>query len=60
MKMQEIREIAKPLGVRPGKLSKTDLIRAIQKAEGNNDCFGRGSAQECGQPACLWREDCLK
>ena len=39
MKMQEIREIAKEKSVRAGKMSKMELIRAIQRAEGNNDCF---------------------
>ncbi len=60
MKIQDIREIAKKNGVRAGKLNKTDLIRAVQKAEGNNNCFATQYVRECNQTNCLWREDCLK
>jgi hypothetical protein len=58
MRIQDIREIAKKNGVKAGKLSKTNLIRAIQKAEGNNDCFSSQQASGCNQMNCLWREDC--
>lgn len=60
MKIQRIREIAKKNGIASGKLDKTELIRAIQKAEGNNNCFATPSVRECNQMNCLWREDCLK
>ncbi len=59
MKMQEIRNIAKERGLKVGKMSKTDLIRSIQRAEGNADCFGTEHVNICGQINCLWREDCL-
>lgn len=36
MKVQDIKDIAKKKGVNSGKANKPDLIRAIQKAEGNN------------------------
>ena len=58
MKMQEVKEIAKKLGVKTVKLNKGELIRAIQSGEGNIPCFGIGEATECGQTRCLWREDC--
>jgi hypothetical protein len=58
MKIQDIKDIAKKKGVNAGKMNKTDLIRAIQKAEGNNACFATPSVQTCGQMNCLWRADC--
>jgi hypothetical protein len=60
MRIQEIREIEKKSGVRAGKLDKRELVRAIQKAEGNNDCFATPYVRECNQMNCLWREDCMK
>ena len=58
MKIQDIKVIAKKKDVNAGKMKKTDLIRAIQVAEGNNACFATSSLQTCGQMTCLWREDC--
>lgn len=58
MKLDEIREIARKRGVKAGKKKKADLIRAIQAAEGNPTCFESGTVDQCGQGACLWREDC--
>ncbi len=59
MKVQEIREIAKDKGVVPGRMRKTELIKAIQRAEGNFDCFGTAEEGTCSQGQCAWREDCL-
>jgi hypothetical protein len=39
-------------------LSKAELIRRIQKAEGNFDCFGTAK-DSCDQSQCCFREDCL-
>jgi len=58
MKMQDIARIAANNGVKSGKMKKAELIRAIQKAEGNNDCFASAQVQACMQMNCLWREDC--
>lgn len=58
MNIQDIQKIAKKKGVKAGKMNQTELIRAIQKAEGNNACFATSSVQTCGQMNCLWREDC--
>ena len=58
MKIQDIKDIAKKKGVNAGKMNKTDLIRAIQKAEGTNACFATSSVQTCGPMNCLWRADC--
>lgn len=59
MKIQEIRAIAKVRGIKFAKLSKTDLIRTIQREEGNFPCFGAAVGGSCDQVNCLWREDCL-
>ena len=58
MKLEEIKEIARQHEIKVGKLKKAELIRAIQQAEGNEVCFASGQASECGQFACLWREEC--
>lgn len=58
MKINEVRKRAKALGVNTKALGKTDLIRQIQKAEGNFDCFGRANGY-CDQWDCCFREDCL-
>ena len=60
MKMQEVRAKAKTLGLKETfGLSKAELIRRIQKAEGNFDCFGRAT-DYCDQLQCCFRDDCLK
>jgi hypothetical protein len=58
MLLKKIREIAKKAGVNTSKMDKTDLIRAIQRAEGNSDCFATTHVNMCNQMNCLWREDC--
>jgi hypothetical protein len=55
MKIQRIREIAKGIGLNAGNMSKTELIRAIQKAEVYSDCFATKSVDRCNQITCLWR-----
>jgi hypothetical protein len=60
VKIQEIRELAKQKGVLAGKMNKTELIRAYQRAEGHRDCFGTPFVHDCGQINCLWRKDCVK
>ncbi|MGQ9638089.1 MAG: SAP domain-containing protein [Thermodesulfobacteriota bacterium] len=59
MKMQDIRKKAKDLGLKSTfGLSKAELIRRIQRAEGNFDCFGTAT-DYCDQFQCYFREDCL-
>jgi len=58
MKIKEIKKIAKKKGINPGKMGKKELIKSIQRAEGNFDCFGT-AADYCDQLGCAWREDCL-
>jgi hypothetical protein len=58
MDMKAVRQIAKVHGVKTAKLNQDELIRTIQNAQGNFDCFG--SANDfCDQMDCLWREDCI-
>jgi hypothetical protein len=40
-------------------LDTTALIRSIQRAEGNPDCFRRAQVG-CDQFDCIWRKYCLK
>ena len=58
MKIDDIKEIAKQLDIKPGKMKKADLVRAIQTAEKNDVCFETGVSESCGQADCLWRVDC--
>jgi len=60
MKLQDIKAIAKVKGIKTGNLKKPELIRTIQKAEGNFDCYGSTTSGYCDQLNCLWREDCLE
>jgi hypothetical protein len=60
MKIQYIRDIARKNGIKVGRMNKIHFIRAIQKAEGNNDCFATAYVNNCNQMNCLWREDCVK
>jgi hypothetical protein len=58
MTVKELRAIAQGMGIRTNNLRKAELIRTIQLAEGNFDCFGRADGY-CDQPNCLFRKDCL-
>jgi hypothetical protein len=40
-------------------MNKTDLIHAIQTAEGCTPCFGRSNGQ-CSNTDCCFMPDCLK
>jgi hypothetical protein len=59
MTMGEIKDKAKNLGINPGTMKKTELIRAIQSAEHNNACYGTTNGT-CQWTECCWRSDCLK
>jgi len=59
MKMAEIRNRAKALGIKSGNMSKAELIRAIQKAEHYEPCYGTSRGQ-CAFTDCCFRDDCLK
>lgn len=59
MNLQEIKAIAKAKGIKAANIKKAELIRAIQREEGNFDCFGNAVSGQCDQLNCLWRKDCL-
>jgi len=59
MKIAEIRGIAKQYDIKAGKANKSELVRTIQQAEGNQSCFASNLAAKCDQHSCLWREDCV-
>lgn len=58
MKMQEIRAKAKALGINSFGKKKAELIREIQRAEGNFDCFGTAQGY-CDQQDCCFRSLCF-
>jgi len=60
MNMKHLRQFASSLNVESGKLSKTELIKKIQLAEGNFDCYGSAVDGKCDQMDCAWRDDCLR
>ena len=60
MKIQKIRKIAEQMSINAGSMSKEELVRTIQTAEGNSPCYATSRAHECDQMNCLWREDCMR
>jgi len=59
MNMQEIRDLAKVLGIKTSRMSKLNLIQSIQLSEGNFGCFATATSGECDQVNCLWRKECF-
>jgi hypothetical protein len=44
---------------KPNFVDLINLIRSIQRAEGNIDCYRRGLIR-CDRMDCVWRDHCLK
>jgi len=60
MRLSEIEKRARSFGIKDTwKLSKRNLIREIQRREGNFPCFATAQTY-CDQMSCCWRKDCLK
>ncbi|MBA3005959.1 MAG: Rho termination factor N-terminal domain-containing protein [Proteobacteria bacterium] len=59
MKIQEIKKMATAMGIKAGKMKKSELIWAIQSKEGNSPCFQQDSSGSCLQMDCCWRDDCM-
>ena len=59
MQIQTLRNIAKDRGIKAGRMAKAEIIRTIQRLEGNFDCFKTAVDGHCDQGGCAWREDCL-
>ena len=60
MNIKEIKAMASKNGVKTGKMQRAEIIRAIQKAENNFDCYGTDRVQDCNEQKCLWLSDCAK
>ncbi len=59
MDTQVLGKVLSGLGVEPKGMTRVDFTRAIQRAEGNFDCFGKAADGVCDQERCMWREDCF-
>ena len=59
MNLNDIKKIAKDMSIATRGMKKIDLIRSIQRAENNIDCYGTDRVENCHEDACLWRSDCL-
>ncbi|MDI6735400.1 MAG: SAP domain-containing protein [bacterium] len=59
MTIANVKAKAKELDIKSGKMTKDELIKQIQRQEGNFDCFGTASDNYCDQSDCSWRDDCL-
>lgn len=60
MRLSDIEKKARSMGIKDTwKFSRKELIKSIQKSEGNYPCFGTAQSS-CDQTGCSWRNDCLK
>jgi len=60
VRLSEVEKKAKTLGIKDTwRLSKRELIKTIQRVEGNNPCFGT-ARNSCEQSICCWRSDCVR
>jgi hypothetical protein len=59
MNFNELRTRAKRMGINTHRLKKPNIIRGIQRAENNIECFGTKRVEHCCEHACLWRNDCI-
>ena len=57
--MPKLKQKQKDLLLKKNFLDVTKLIRSIQRAEGNPDCF-RSAQGYCDQLDCAWRPYCLE
>jgi hypothetical protein len=58
MKLEDVKKIAKDRDVQIKNMKKAELIRAIQRNEGNTECYNSNASDTCGQFSCIWRDDC--
>jgi hypothetical protein len=58
MTVKQLQKMATELGIKTVGLKKAEMIKVIQIAEGNFDCFGTAT-DYCDQQGCLFRKDCL-
>jgi|WetSurMetagenome_2_1015567.scaffolds.fasta_scaffold27022_1 hypothetical protein len=60
MNFNELRKMAKRMGVNTYRVKKPDIVRSIQREENNIQCFGTSRVEHCCEHECLWRNDCGK
>lgn len=60
MNMHEIRAIAKDHKINASGMAKLDIIRLLQREEGNFDCYATAYEGVCDQVDCAWRKDCFE
>jgi hypothetical protein len=60
MKMEDVKKKAKKLSINFGKMSKAELIQAIQRTEGNTPCYGNSNNGNCPYTNCCFKSDCFK
>lgn len=58
MKLKEIRQMAKEHGIKSTQKNEIEMIREIQRAEGNFACCGTAKGF-CDQSNCIFRANCL-
>jgi hypothetical protein len=58
--LKMVKDIAKTKGINSGKMKKAEIIKNIQRAEGNFDCFGTATDGYCDQLGCMWITTCLQ
>ena len=59
MNFNAIRKMASTMNINTYRMKKIDMIRAIQRAEDNMECYGTERISNCHENICLWRNDCL-
>ena len=59
MRFHDIQKMAKGMDINTYRMKKTDMIRSIQRAESNVECYGTERIGSCQEETCLWRSDCL-
>ena len=59
MNFNEIKRMAKGMGINTFGIKKLDVIRAIQREENNIECYGTQRVDICHEDACLWRNECI-
>lgn len=59
MNFNEIRKMAKSMGINTYRMKKMDMILSIQRAENNIECYGTQRVENCHEDGCSWRNDCF-
>ncbi len=60
MNFNELKKMAKVMGINTYRVKKPDIIRSIQRVENNIQCFDTQRVEYCREHVCLWRNDCVK